>query len=555
MTQVVLIPSAKRVSIELQAEFGPIPPALIPIGGRPALHYLMERYPDAKFVVALHESCDAVRSYCSRHMGCFDIELIDVNDTATLGETVLVALREMNYVPDSLVVNFADTIVNGVQPNGDAVYYSVQEDVYRWTTFEIDQSGMIGRLAEKYTEKEGGISDLHLFVGAFCIQEPMAFQKVLEAALCGVVAVDPFYIAVSQYFNSRSSTTVLRAAPEWMDIGHLDTYYGSRQRLSSMCREFNTIQIDKTRGSIKKCSRNREKLIEETLWYLKLPRQLQYMIPRVFDYSLDYSDPYIELEYYGYPALNDLYLYGQLDVGAWAIIFQAIERVLDDMSQYCVTPLSQQSVTLAQSSMYVDNTCSRISMYIDRVEFAWASESGIIINGKSVTPLSVVVEELSQILDESGVYSLSSLSVIHGDLCLSNILYDRRNGIIRVVDPRGRFGEYDLYGDPVYDLSKLSHSIEGNYDHLLNGLYELQRDENRVILKIHLTERQLNIQNLYRFRFRRKYSSAIYAKVRLLESLLFLSMVPLHDDRPEAQQAFLTRGLELYSISKEQFIK
>jgi len=34
--------------------------------------------------------------------------------------------------------------------------------------------------------------------------------------------------------------------------------------------------------------------------------------------------------------------------------------------------------------------------------------------------------------------------------------------------------------------------------------------------------------------------------VHLIESLLFLSMVPLHADRPRSQLAFLTRGLELF---------
>jgi hypothetical protein len=549
MNPVVLIPSAKRVPVELQAEFGPIPPALIPLGGRPALGYIMDKYPSARFAVALSESGEEVRSYCSRHMGDSDIDLIDVGDTSSVGETVMVALRHLSAIPGSLVINFADTLVDGVQATEDSIYYSIQDDVYRWTTFVVDESGIIGRIVEKGTEKEG--AELRVFTGVFCIQEPKAFLATLEEAVREPEDVDPLYSAMRHYFNARTSS-VLRAVPLWLDFGHLDTYYKSRQRLSSACREFNSIHVDAERGIITKRSRNQEKLIAEILWYLKLPRQLQYMIPRVFNYSLDYSNPHVQLEYYGYPALNDLYLYGHLDIGAWVLIGQAIERMLDDMGRHRVVPHSSESARATQSSMYLEKTLSRIAGYIDRDAFSWAVQSGLVINGTLVRTLSDVVEDLPGALDEAGLLHESSFCIIHGDLCFSNILYDRRNGIIRLVDPRGRFGEYDLYGDPAYDLCKLSHSIEGDYDLLLNGLYEWRREGQTVMIKAHLSERQQQVKRLFRARFRKRLPDRMYLNVRLLESLLFLSMVPLHDDRPEAQQAFLARGLELYTHTRSQ---
>ena len=36
-------------------------------------------------------------------------------------------------------------------------------------------------------------------------------------------------------------------------------------------------------------------------------------------------------------------------------------------------------------------------------------------------------------------------------------------------------------------------------------------------------------------------------QVKLIESLLFLSMVPLHADRFASQEAFLARGLEIFN--------
>ena len=35
--------------------------------------------------------------------------------------------------------------------------------------------------------------------------------------------------------------------------------------------------------------------------------------------------------------------------------------------------------------------------------------------------------------------------------------------ILKMIDPRGMFGETKYYGDPYYDLAKLMHSCDGGY--------------------------------------------------------------------------------------------
>ena len=54
-------------------------------------------------------------------------------------------------------------------------------------------------------------------------------------------------------------------------------------------------------------------------------------------------------------------------------------------------------------------------------------------------------------------------SIMHGDFCLSNILYDLRSRICKLLDPRGSFGASGIYGDPRYDVAKLYHSVYGLY--------------------------------------------------------------------------------------------
>ncbi|BDP77879.1 hypothetical protein EfmAA242_21070 [Enterococcus faecium] len=56
-------------------------------------------------------------------------------------------------------------------------------------------------------------------------------------------------------------------------------------------REFNHISIDKDRSILRKISEDVEKFIGEIKWYLKLPAQVEYVRPRIFEYSTSVQDP------------------------------------------------------------------------------------------------------------------------------------------------------------------------------------------------------------------------------------------------------------------------
>jgi hypothetical protein len=542
----VLIPSAKLVPVELQAEFGSISSAMVPVDSRPALQYLKEAYPDASCLVAANEGIEQIQQYVSRHLDDRGFAVVDVGRTGSLAETIIRALKSRTALPERLIINFADTTVGDVCPSGDFMLCAKSDDLFRWTTFTLDTDGRINAIKEKNVAKDRA-KDWLTVVGVFGVSNPGCFLKrLMAAAEQHNHEVDAFYTALRIYFNEDCSSVDYIEVKEWYDFGHLDTYYESKKKLSMVCRHFNSIRIDSTRGILRKTSRNTDKFIDEIRWYLKLPAHLQYMAPRVFDYSTEYNDPYVELEYYGYPTLNDLYLYGSLDLGAWTRIFGALDNVLADMACYQMSA-SGQDIRTSLISMYETKTLKRMSQYKDLPGFSEFQNPGLKMGATELLTLDQVCELLPKVLEQSRVYGEEKLSIIHGDLCFSNILYDRRNGIIRTIDPRGSFGLFDLYGDPRYDQCKVSHSIMGDYDFLVNGLFDLVIEEGLVSLDVHLSEYQLKIKMLYADCVAAKYSVDQQRTIRLLESLLFLSMVPLHNDRPASQKAFLARGLELFS--------
>lgn len=119
--------------------------------------------------------------------------------------------------------------------------------------------------------------------------------------------------------------------------------------------------------------------------------------------------------------------------------------------------------------------------------------------------------------------------------------------MIKILDPRGmtETGDFSIYGDQKYDLAKLAHSVLGLYDWIISGRYELRKNKlGSVSLDFHLDDRILDIQ-----------ASFLKSKMMPLISLgdimpcvvlLFISMIPLHSDRPDRQEAMIANAYRIF---------
>ncbi len=528
---------------ELQAEFGPIPPALIPLDGRPAMAFVLDRAPDgSRAVVAGHEEVASLRRAACRLEG---VEVLDVGPTRSLGETVAVAVGHAAPVDgERLVVNLADTVVGDLPPAGDAIAYRVQEDAHRWTTFTRAADGTIASIVDKDYEKDDDAQAV--FVGAFAFADAQAFAAALEVALAAPPAdLDPFYVAVAAYVAVRGAGALFETGV-WHDFGHLDTYHRTRQRFFMDSRAFNELEVDASRGVVRKTSTNAAKLRRETRWYLDLPPRLAHLAPRVLDHGDFGAEAYVDIEFYGYTALADAYLYGAWDGGAWSLALDAVHRVAEALRAEALE-LPDAEVAAILSAMYCDKTDERLAPVLVDERFAPLRGTGLTVNGVRGLGLDGALARLPELIAAVGLLDPRPLGVLHGDLCLSNILYDRRTGIVRLIDPRGDFGGLPLHGDPLYDRAKLAHSLEGDYDHLCRGLFDLRVDRDGVALDVHLTPAHERVKRLFARRAERALGERDGQRVRLIQALLFLTMIPLHHDRPRSQLAFGARGLALLS--------
>ena len=550
MKKILLVPSAILVCDELKFEVGYIPTAMIPLQGKPILEHIIDKYHNDKKIykfISCNQGKGKIKNYIDRTKK--DCSLIDIPLIKDLGNTIF---QSLNYLKDNgmlndsyLYINFADTIVEPIdlQDNSDFVAYSIVDDPFRWTSFETDSNDKIVSITEKYTKVVE--EQKKVFVGVFGFSEPLDFLNCLGERITDDEKTDSFYLTLLDYISARDYK--LKRSGAWIDVGHLDTYYDAKKKFINS-RAFNYICLDPKTNILLKKSENKKKLIDEINWSLKLPKNVQHIIPRIYDYSTDNLDPYIKMEYVGYPCLTDVYLYGSYPLYVWDTVFNLIFSLVDDLRKYRYDA-GRNNITTALQDMYYVKTVDRLTTLKNNKHLKFFFDTDeIMINGVEYKSLEYIINCLGEKLRLFSIFDLPYLNIIHGDLCLPNIFFDVRNKIIKLIDARGRFGSYDIYGDYRYDLAKLRHSVCGHYDLIITDLFEVDVDRTNksVTYSIYLEDKHKDICKMFNEKIKQKYDG-INNAIELLESLLFLSMVPMHSDNLKRQYCMLAVGIKKFN--------
>ena len=531
----VIIPSAKLVPEELQ-KLGKLPAIIYPINQKIAFDYIYDQYKNlhTKVDVICYENADKVERRLRKVIGN-EIKVRKLPELHDLGYTILYAIENID---EPVVINFADTIVMNpiADISGDAFFYQEDYMSETWTYFD-EESGIITHIYDKEAINEE--IKKKLFVGVFKIINIHDFRECLRNAVQQKnKKMNSFYYALELYSKKHPMQAVL--TNNWFDIGHEDKYYNSK--LEVRAREFNHITIDKNRGILKKTSDDKDKFIGEIKWYLKLPADVEYVRPRIFNYSTSYVNPYVSMEYYAYHTVHELFLYGDLTLQQWIDIFNRIRFVCDDFKRYTV---QDANIRPALEEMYLTKTLQRFEKMKKDERFITFFESPIVVNGERYLPLNEIIIALEKAVPEM-LYDVDTFNIIHGDLCFANIMVDSNFSFIKVIDPRGKFGTYDIYGDFRYELAKLFHSVDGKYDFIIKDLFDLDYNSETACINYRIQNRKRDF-NLYKV-FLDTFSAEVggdLKKIELIEALLFLSMIPLHGESIRHQMAMLGTGLEI----------
>lgn len=537
-----IIPSAKIVSEDLQ-NIGKLPSVIYPVTDKIVFDFLYEQYGvvSKTIKVLCYEQADKVHNKLKKYK---NTEVIDIPELNDLADTIYYGLNDSEPV----IINFGDTIVldNIFDNQVDSFYYSEDYISDKWTFFDSD-NGEITAIYDKKVEKVNNLQKEKLFVGVFFLSNPVFFKYCIESAReFKSSSVSTFYLALQLYSRKCPLTPI--KTDSWFDIGHADKYFNSK--LEVKAREFNHIKIDKNRGILTKTSEDIDKFIGEIKWYLKLPSDIEYVRPRIFSYSTDYSNPCVSMEYYAYHTVHELFLNGDLDIHKWEKIFKRIKFVIQDFRRYTV---KDDNIIPSLEDMYLIKTIKRFDKLRSDNRFDVFFKKSIVVNGTLYKSLEEIINKLKIAIPEM-LYDVNEFNIIHGDLCFANMMVDNNFSFIKVIDPRGKFGVYDIYGDPRYELAKLFHSVDGKYDYIIKDLFDLDYKDGNITYTIQDKDRDFDLYLVFINVFKDEIGDSL-KKIELIEALLFLSMIPLHGESFEHQLVMLGTGLEILNRVVEIEVK
>lgn len=517
----IIINSAAYVIPEFRNEFGLIPPCFLPIANNKLLIYQVEvlrkQFPlEQEIILSLPQDYELSINEANL-IKSLAIRPVFVPKGITLGMALLYVLNTVGCSEDeTLHLLHGDTLIEGLPQEKNSIALAKPQDDYAWE-YEISSENKL------------------IWCGYFSFTSARSFIRALATTQ------GDFTESVHLYIKEEKDI-VFKEVEKWYDLGHVNTYFRSRSAITTQ-RAFNSLKIKD--GVVWKTGSPSIKIEAEAAWFLTIPPSLRRFTPQIIQVGKTKSNnPFYETEYLPYLPLNEVFVHGKNSVIFWENIVNLISSYMKE-SRSCFEDGNNnllERIYLDSASIYNDKTYQRLDYLI--------SQKNIDLD-KLTKYNSITLPSVRDITKEcvSATLDLSVVpAVVHGDLCFSNIMYDSRMNVIKVIDPRGlnNTQELTIYGNQTYDLAKLCHSFIGLYDFIIADAFELIKSEDiGYKLIFNVDNRIKETQNL--FLSKRLIPEIDNRDVIAPTILLFLSMIPLHYDKPARQEAMLANALRLYS--------
>lgn len=526
MKSVALISSAAYIEPELEAEFGRLPPAFLPLGNRRLFvhqHAVLKDVAD-RLLLSLPEDFEPDAEDL-RALANLDIEIVSVPNGLTLGQSLVYVVNVTATAGAPFTVMHGDTLLTGL-PSGGNDLITVSQDAPPGYPWGYVREGEGGLEAPESEDAPGAVA----LTGYFAFADAsLLVQSVTRAK-------GSFVQGLLGY--ARTRPLQLASAERWLDFGHASTFHLSRQAVTTE-REFNRLVAG--RRSINKSGDNPRKIEAEARWFETLPPPLRLFTPAYLGMSEIEGLRSYDIEYMHLPTLSDLLVFGRLSGRAWERIMDACDEFLAAAS---TVPLPEDAAQDADGAgLYLDKTMTRLARFADQSGIDPSAPARL--NGRTLPSLETMAHRAASAIAPAGS---AEIGLIHGDFCFSNIFYDFRAQQVKVIDPRGLSAGDRLssFGDRRYDVAKLHHSVIGLYDFIVAGACSLER---LGPLDFAFTPPENASIRAAQGAFReRRFLGARTNDLATdpISVLLFLSMLPLHSDRPDRQFALLANAMRLF---------
>jgi hypothetical protein len=524
---------------DVLSEYGPVPSAFLPIGMTPIYSLQLQKFRSVsdRYIITLPHNY-ALTNHDASILLQNHVEVLTVSPDDTVNEAILAALKKAKLTGPVRII-FGDTLVEGFSEISDSIVISSSIDYYDWTGAIINEAG---KIVFKNSVGDDSLRET-IIVGHFVFSSPTLIADAIEQT-------DTIADALNLY-NAKITLNLIRAKT-WLDVGHMSRLTKSRQKYL-VSRAFNSISTHSK--ILTKRSSDKFKLQSELEWFQALPENLQQFTPKLIsdrvrnsgsdEYPYSYSTEYLHL-----PTLAELAIFGRLPCYRWRHLIERcldfirlakieFERSKDDL----VKEIRTEEIF---ENLFSKKTQSRISRFI--LQRGWSKNQTFWLDGKQVPSLFDISEYFINMIEPT---KNSHLTILHGDFFFSNILYDSRADQIKVIDPRGHYNPNlsSIVGDWRYDVAKLGHSIYGRYDHIVSGFQYFETDSEFMFRsKTNIFDPIYESYLLHSINGK----SVLDFEIKSIIGLLFLSMLPLHDEDCARQNQILANCFRIFRECQDQ---
>ncbi len=302
-------------------------------------------------------------------------------------------------------------------------------------------------------------------------------------------------------------------------------------------RFFNSLKGDEY--TVVKSSNNVDKLRKEYKYFTLLPPEMKQWYGTVFDYREEGGSASYSMERYHMTDLALRYVHGAIDEDEFRDLMEIIFHFIKIRKQ---TEVSDEEYEAEAVRLYIGKVEERTETL--KTLAGYEEIKSYIELGTKYNDIDEIVKRYKLLYGKiTQKRKFLKVKVVgHGDLCFSNILYNNSAGLLKLIDPKGAADEEGMYMNPFYDIAKLSHSICGSYDYFNSEQYEISvGTDMKLSLKIDAdNDRYIRIFKEYLDK-----NDLDYRLIRLYEASLFLSMLPLHIDRPKKVLGFILNAIRI----------
>jgi len=510
---------------------------MVPINGKPIIWWILNSLKSDSLFFPIIIVVDAHDTLTQSYLSQLNVPLViaPVTESKSILHSLDAGLQKAD-IQKSTAILLGDTLFQEpLLTDTDLVYVHPVNQASRWCIVKSNLDNQIETLLDKPTEP---LNNPLALSGYYHFLNTSAFIKANQDAISR--NEKELSAPISTY--ALSNPIRIHHSLAWLDFGNPDHCVRSKHQLLQS-RSFNRVSVNNQTNTITKKSKNISKLKAELNWFQSLPTPLSIFTPRIINHGEDLDEFFIEQEFYGYYTLSELFLFSDLDEAYWETI---LERILDSYQLFrnYTIPANQDSL----KEIYHNKTFERLNQ-LKKQSPSWESQleskNTIYINSIPQFSIKSLENWIETKLDL--LLHLKTFSIIHGDLCFSNILFDLNGHIAKFIDPRGNFGQETIYGDSRYDMAKLRHSIHGKYDFIVNDLFEISELENAHFEFKFFQDAQNKKSIVDAFDSMLLNNGYQLQEIEFIEALLFLSMIPLHNDNQQRQLGMYLTALQIFN--------